>query len=87
MPSPPVIVDFLNQDYHYKSVATQISRDYGLTLIRPAGDRTRDGRERDSDSFGSQQRTPRELWLFKIIFDNNKKKENFNGTLRHLLIG
>ena len=36
MPSPPV-VDFLDQDYHYKSVSTQIPHCAGLVLIHKMG--------------------------------------------------
>jgi hypothetical protein len=38
--SPPAVVGFLDRNYHYKSVATQILHDTGLTPIHPAGERT-----------------------------------------------
>jgi hypothetical protein len=45
--SPPVFIDFINRDYHYKSVATQISHDAKVNTgprhwpkSLPIGDRT-----------------------------------------------
>ena len=35
--SPPVIVGFLDQDYHYRSVAIQIPHDAGLAPVHSAG--------------------------------------------------
>ena len=37
MSSLPAIVEFLDQDYRYRSVAIQITRDAGLAPIRQAG--------------------------------------------------
>ena len=50
MSIPPVVVDFLDPDYCYKSVATQIRQDVGLGPARTVGDRTRDQCVRDSYS-------------------------------------
>ena len=40
--SPPAIIVFLDQDYCYRSVATQIPHDFGLALVNPAVGQTQD---------------------------------------------
>ena len=45
----PNFVGFVDHDYHYKSVTTEIPHDVGLELICLAGDRTQDHCVRDSD--------------------------------------
>ena len=46
----PAIIVFLDQDYHYKSVATQIPHYAGLTPIHPARDRSWEHCVQDNDS-------------------------------------
>ena len=40
--SSPAVVGFLEQDYSYKSIATQIPHNARLAPFRPHGDRSRD---------------------------------------------
>ena len=52
----PAVLEFLDQDYRYKSVAMRTLRDSGLTPTRSAGNRTRDCYIKGND-FALQRRT------------------------------
>ena len=50
MSSPSALVDFQDQKYRYKTIATEIPHDPGLEPVHIAGDRTLDLCVGDSDS-------------------------------------
>ena len=64
---PPVTFDFQDQDYHYKSVATQTPHDARLALICPIWDKTQDFYIQGSDSAS----VPQQQIIRTIYIDNN----------------
>ena len=63
----PAFIDFLNRDYSFKSITTQISHNVGLISIRFGRNQTRVRCLRSSDSAYAQQRrtlSDSKLWLF-----------------------
>ena len=54
--SPPAVVGFLDHDYRYRSIATQIPYNLRLAMIRPARDGTQDCTGRGNESISVPQR-------------------------------